>query len=86
MWAIVGQYTDKMTQKYVKNESFVRVVTHYGSNESYDSFGFFCENVNDALAPLNKKNILFWCVFRCVKDINFQVKSIYLNIFSLYSL
>ena len=38
----MGQYTDKMTQKYVKMSLFVRVVTHYGSNESNDSFGFFC--------------------------------------------
>ena len=29
--------------KYVKKMSlFVRVVTHYGSHESNDSFGFFC--------------------------------------------
>ena len=41
--AIVGQYTDKMIQKYVKNVFFfVRVVTQYGPNESNDSFGFFC--------------------------------------------
>ena len=42
-WAIVGQYTDKMTQTYVKMSHFVRELTHYGSNESNDSFGFFCE-------------------------------------------
>ena len=41
MWAIVGQYTDKMTQKCVKMSLFVRVVTHYGSNESNDSLGVF---------------------------------------------
>ena len=39
IWATVGHYTDKMTQKYVKMSLFVRVVTHYGSDES---FGFFC--------------------------------------------
>ena len=32
-----------MTQKCVENESFVRVVTHYGSNESNDSLGVFSE-------------------------------------------
>ena len=41
IWAIVGQYTDKMTQKCVKMSLFVRVVTHYGSNESNDSLGVF---------------------------------------------
>ena len=30
IWAIVGQYTDIMTQKYAKKMSlFVRVMTHY---------------------------------------------------------
>ena len=43
IWAIVGQYTDKMTQRCVKMSLFVRVVTHYGSNESNDSLGVFSE-------------------------------------------
>ena len=29
---------------------FVRVVTHYGSNESNDSFGFFCEGIAPGIA------------------------------------
>ena len=42
IWAIVGQYTDKMTQKCVRNESICPwVVTHYCSNESNDSLGVF---------------------------------------------
>ena len=41
IWAIVGQYTDKMTQKCVKMSLFVCVVTHYGSNESNDSLRVF---------------------------------------------
>ena len=44
IWAIVGQYTDKMTQKCVKNESFCPCSdTHYGSNESNDSLGVFSD-------------------------------------------
>ena len=39
IWAIVGHYTDKKTHFL---SHFVRVLTHYGSNESNDSFGFFC--------------------------------------------
>ena len=38
-----GSVHGQNDSKYVKNESFVRVVTHYGSNESNDSSGFFCE-------------------------------------------
>ena len=29
---------------YIFLSHFVRVLTHYGSNESSDSFGFFCES------------------------------------------
>ena len=42
IWAIVGHYTDKKTHFYIFLSHFVRVLTHYGSNESNDSFGFFC--------------------------------------------
>ena len=40
---VVGHYTDKKTHFYIFFSHFVRVLTHYGSNESNDSFGFFCE-------------------------------------------
>ena len=38
----MGHYTDKKTHFYMFLSHFVRVLTHYGSNESNDSFGFFC--------------------------------------------
>ena len=42
IWAIVGHYMDKKTHFLHFLSHFVRVVTHYGSDESNDSFGFFC--------------------------------------------
>ena len=53
----MGQYTDKMTQKYVKMSLFIRVVTHFGSNESNDSFGFFC-----VVASIKNMGIMFYCL------------------------
>ena len=44
-WAIVGHYTDKSFIFYIFLWLFIFiyfVLTHYGSNESNDSFGFFC--------------------------------------------
>ena len=49
----MGQYTDKMTQKCVKMSLFVRVVTHYGSNESNDSLGVFSD-ISLCLAMLRR--------------------------------
>ena len=34
---------------------FVHVVTHYGSNESNDSFGFFCVRIH-AIVELSTNN------------------------------
>ena len=36
---------------------FVRVLTHYGSNESNDSLGFFCEHLLDQPIKLVKNNL-----------------------------
>ena len=54
----MGQYTDKMTQKCVKMSLFVRVVTHYGSNESNDSLGVFSvpDSVVEAKTPISLSN------------------------------
>ena len=42
IWAIVCHYTDKKIHFHTFLSHFVRVLTHYGSNESNDSLGFFC--------------------------------------------
>ena len=42
IWAIVCHYTDKKTHFHTFLSHFVRVLTHYGSNESNDSLRFFC--------------------------------------------
>ena len=60
----MGQYTDKMTQKCVKISLFVRIVTHYGSNESNDSLGVFSAgcaidiNYTDTIV----RNVLTHCI------------------------
>ena len=44
IWTIVGQYstrTNWLKNVWKKMSLFVRVVTHYGSNESNDSLGVF---------------------------------------------
>ena len=48
--SVHGQNDSKICKKFV---FFVRVVTHYGSNESSDSFGFFCV-VNHFLSKSSK--------------------------------
>ena len=48
-----GSVHGQNDSKYVKMSLFVRVVTHYGSNASNDSFGFFC------VGPFNTV-ILLW--------------------------
>ena len=61
----MGQYTDKMTQKCVKMSLFVRVVTHYGSNESNDSLGVFSvENIQKRVC----RHILGWEYYTSYPD------------------
>ena len=65
IWAIVGQYTDKMTQKCVKNESFVRVVTQYTALMSQMIHSGFSVNLDHMLVQV-EQNRMVQTIQNCV--------------------
>ena len=73
IWAIVCHYTDKKTHFSHILSHFVRVLTHYGSNESNDSLGFFCAYTPFIRHPVQMNGENMMCEKCCKKYWNKKI-------------